>query len=190
MSNGGIRKKSGKRGLTQTGKKRLPRPLDEVDRELLRLKLERPTLTLKALGQLVGMSKNKVYDRISRDEFQRALAELQKDAIQILQEAKAKAARKLVRHIDADERLKDQAKGIFASIAACKAILAKELEPSTNNFYGDITFQAYIDAQGRITVAPTLPETTRGNNGQSETQFSGGGDKVREDDRISDMVGT
>ena len=93
--------------------------LDEVDKELLRLKLEKPTISYSVLAEKIGMSLQHVFKRCKDETFQKALAEYQKHAIDIVRDAKQKAARKLVKLVDSsDERV---------SLQTCLALCADVL---------------------------------------------------------------
>jgi len=79
--------------------------IDEVDRELLRLKLRYPTRTLTELAENVGLKYTQTIKRVNREEFQLMLRAAQLDAIGVIKEAKIKAARRIVKLVDSENEM-------------------------------------------------------------------------------------
>lgn len=78
------------------------RELDEVDKELIRLKLEVPGRSLVDLAELVGFEWKAVGKRMAHPMVKRTIYEYQKKAIDLVKEAKEKAARRLIKLIDSE----------------------------------------------------------------------------------------
>ncbi len=76
------------------------RKLDEIDKELIRLKLEQPGIRYSELAERVQLSMRQVWKRVNSDQFQKALHEYQKEAIDIIRDAKKRAARRLLKLVD------------------------------------------------------------------------------------------
>ena len=124
--------------------------LDEVDRELLRLKLERPGITYMEMSEATGLKFGMLAARTLAPQFQQELTELQGEAIDIILKAKQKAARRLTRLIQStDDNI---------ALRAALAILSKELELSgttTNNLtkiefvFTDGTREKMLGGNGR-----------------------------------------
>jgi hypothetical protein len=89
------------------------RELDDLDKELLRLKLEQPGRSNVDLATLTKHSWRTTIRRTSRPEFQAALKEYQKEAIDIVVSAKKEALRTIVRLM----RSKDERVALKAALA-------------------------------------------------------------------------
>lgn len=80
--------------------------LDTTDVRIIEHLVLRPWLTQEAIGDLVGLSRQSVNERVNAPKFQRAIAESAKSALQIFESNKAKAARKLGLLLDSiDDRV-------------------------------------------------------------------------------------
>ena len=100
-------------------KNKRPHIFDDIDKEILRLKLEKPTITLSDLSQRIGMSVNSIFKRTKDETFLKVMEDYQRTALQIVADAKERAARKLVKLLDStDDRVAFQ-----AAIALCADIL-------------------------------------------------------------------
>ncbi len=74
--------------------------LDHVDAEILRLMLQHPKITQQTIGDIIGLSRRQVNVRIHAGKFQRALGEANRRAIELFEEHKTAAARRLGELID------------------------------------------------------------------------------------------
>lgn len=74
--------------------------LDPVDILILEHVLLRPYLTQAEIGDLVGLGREAVNIRINSDKLKRAVAEAGRSALEIFEQNKARAARKLGKLID------------------------------------------------------------------------------------------
>jgi Tfp pilus assembly protein PilE len=123
--------------------KRLPEhlktELDDFDKELLRAKLEQPQATLVELAARYDKNFKTIYLRTSQPLFQRTLKEYQKEALQIVLDARTKAARKLVKLIDSNSE--------NVSARVCIAMLADVL-PSE---------KVEINHKGQINLISSIP---------------------------------
>jgi hypothetical protein len=80
--------------------------LDPVDILILEHTMFRPWLTQEQVGDLVGLGRQAVNERINAEKFKRAIAEAGRSALEIFQSNQAKAARKLGKLIeDPDSRI-------------------------------------------------------------------------------------
>lgn len=87
--------------------------LDEVDKGILGIVLQRPATTDREIGVLVGLSREAVNRRRNRPAFAKALQESQLDALTIIQSNQATAARTLGTLLaDTDPRLRLSAASI------------------------------------------------------------------------------
>lgn len=69
--------------------------LDDIDREIIRLKIASPALTMTKLADIIGIHRTVVSKRLNKEQVRAAIEELQKTAIQILLDSQAEAARRL-----------------------------------------------------------------------------------------------
>jgi hypothetical protein len=74
--------------------------LDPVDVLILQHQVLRPWLTQEQIGDLVGLGRQAVNERINAPKFQRAIAEAGRSALEIFQSNQSRAARKLGKLID------------------------------------------------------------------------------------------
>lgn len=70
--------------------------IDEIDREIIRVKIESPSISDSELAKRVDICRAVATKRVQKEKVQKAIAELQKSAIQTLIDAQGEAARKLV----------------------------------------------------------------------------------------------
>lgn len=89
------------------------KPLDEIDRQMLNLILGMPGITDEAIAEKVGYERTQIFKRRHNPTFQETLKEEQKSAIDVIREGQAKAARKVLDHIDS----KDDGISLRASLA-------------------------------------------------------------------------
>lgn len=126
--------------------------LDEVDRKLLALKLEKPGLSLASLAEEVHLNLQTVWLRVNKPNFKKVLADYQRHAIDIIKDARNDAARQLVKLIHAhDERVSAQ---------VCLAILADALPGS----------KLSVNHSGAINLISSVPRPEI-----SETEVAGDG---------------
>jgi hypothetical protein len=104
--------------------------LDEVDKELLRLKLEKASITYIEMAEAVGLTTRQICKRTLNPTFQKTLAEYQKRAIDIIVEAKERAARKLIKLIDSENDT--------VASKVCIALLAAELPAQRVKHEGEV----------------------------------------------------
>jgi hypothetical protein len=91
-------RKSSRKSLSPESKAALI-PLDEADHELIRLRLERPTITYEEMGTAIGLSVSGVKKRLYNPLFVKAIQELQRSALEVIMGARGEAARRLVQLI-------------------------------------------------------------------------------------------
>lgn len=110
--------------------------LDQIDREILRLLVEKPSRTLTEIGATIGMGFRQVYIRKTRPIFVRTLAELQKSAIQIVMDSKAEAVREI-------RRLAKNAKSESVRLQASMALAADVLPAMQIKHSGRVEHTVY-----------------------------------------------
>lgn len=102
---------------------------DDLDKELLRLKLEQPGRSNVELAALTKRAWRTIIRRTSRPEFQAALQEYQKKAVDLVMGAKTKAVRKIISLLNS----KDENIALKAAIAIAADMLpGKKVAVSTN----------------------------------------------------------
>lgn len=77
--------------------------LDHVDAHILQLMLQHPKITQQTIGDSIGLGRQQVNLRIKAGKFQRALHESTRSAVELFEENKTAAARRLgtlVHHAD------------------------------------------------------------------------------------------
>lgn len=94
--------------------------IDAIDREIIRLRIANPKITLTELGKRFKLARHTIAKRLQKEKVQRALDQLQKNALDTLLDAQSEAARRLIMHM----RSNDQ----DVSLKACKEILTGVLE--------------------------------------------------------------
>ncbi len=78
--------------------------LDSEDLEILRLILNHPGITHRQIAELRGVRRRQtITERINKPKFQRALAEANRPAMEIIQASQARAARKIAKLIDHED---------------------------------------------------------------------------------------
>ena len=77
--------------------------LDAVDKELIRMKLADPALSQTELGATLSLHPRAVGKRLNNPMFKKEMAKLQNTVINLIQVAKQKAIRKLIKLIDSKE---------------------------------------------------------------------------------------
>jgi hypothetical protein len=98
--------------------------LDEIDKEILRLKLKKPTISMAELSSAVGMARKGLWLRIKEEVFQDALAYHQLSAIEIITRGKQRAAQKYEQLIDSevDSVARQVCEGFLADVLPPKNI--------------------------------------------------------------------
>lgn len=71
--------------------------LDDTDKAILRMKIEFPTMPEKEIARRLDIHPRTIMRRKQGVMFQRALAETQKSALQLIQDAQADIARRLIK---------------------------------------------------------------------------------------------
>lgn len=89
--------------------------LNETDKKIFQIKHEYPDLTQVQIAAMLGISFEQVSKIVNKPAYKQADAEFNKDWIQKLLDARAKAADKLIEHIDNDNA--------SISIRACEDVL-------------------------------------------------------------------
>jgi hypothetical protein len=77
--------------------------LDAIDKNILTMELERPGITNKAISEVIGIGPDLISKRRKATAYQRALHELLKSPLDIIRDGQAKAARKLIKLLDAKD---------------------------------------------------------------------------------------
>lgn len=90
--------------------------LSDIDKEILKLKVANGAMSKAEIARVLGLHRNTVLDRMKRPAMIKALAALDKTAIEIIEEALPSFARKLVKLKDSE----DDAVSARVSIAALK----------------------------------------------------------------------
>ena len=85
----------------------VPKPLDEIDHLIIRLKIEQTGIAESKIAKLLNLHRSTIADRSKNPRFQLQLAELMKPATKILQELQPISAHILKKHLSAKIRLKD-----------------------------------------------------------------------------------
>lgn len=127
--------------------------LDEVDREIVRVKLEKPNITNIDLAEMLGMHRQTLAKRLKKEKLQRQIIEAQKSALQILLEAQSEAARRL------KMLMRDDNKDV--SMKACKEVLKGVLSENMNlnvNLMGRKRLLDFMDAEDVDIVAEQLKD--------------------------------
>jgi DNA-binding Lrp family transcriptional regulator len=135
----------------KTHTRTLIKELDDIDKEMIRLRLERPTITYREIGEKLDLNLKQVWKRYNEPIFQRALTEFQKKAIDIILDAKAKAARRLVRLVDSENEQ--------VAAKVCLALCADAL-PAIRHEHGGIDGKPieYSVTEKRKTLAEIVTE--------------------------------
>lgn len=104
--------------------------IDDIDKELIRLKIENPSITKTALSEKLGVCRENIINRLDKDSVKKAIIELQKGALDILLEGQTKAARKLIKLLDSsDERIV-----LKAASEILKGVLSDKIDVNVNTF--------------------------------------------------------
>lgn len=158
--------------------------LDELDMEILRHVLAKPTIPMMELQQLVGINRVSLWKRMGNEKFKETLREYQKSALEIIQSAREKAARKLVKLIDSksDQVARDACRDIIADTLPAKKIAVdhtgkivldkpeteKEINEKIEKLLHDANINSGIDkaVAELITKAGTPPPGTEGSKPQ------------------------
>lgn len=99
--------------------------LDPMDAEILKLAVVHPGLTQEQIGDLVGLGRQAVNERMNAEKFKRAIAIATRTAIEIFDANKAAAARKLGELI--------QSKNDYVSLRAAVAHLWPHIHTSAKD---------------------------------------------------------
>lgn len=128
--------------------------VDDTDRRILALMVRYPGIRHAAIADVVGVTKSMVGKRVGRPAFKAALQDLEETADSVLQGAAQKAARKIVKLIDAED-------GNIA-IQACKIALHQQLAKSQVDLSvnGKITYRTTVNPDGSI-IQEALAEDAR-----------------------------
>lgn len=81
--------------------------LDALDKRILALELERPGITNKAISEVIELKPNAISQRRKAPLYQRTLHEALKGPLEIIKDGQAKAARKLIKLLDAKKTTPD-----------------------------------------------------------------------------------
>lgn len=129
---------------TSTRKKSQPSlndELDQIDRKMLQLIVERPGIKLSELGIAVELNIRNVWKRTNRDIFKRALKKLQEKPIDVVINNKVRAINNLARiaTMPVDEELiKENPKAVANIIKAAIALCADVLPAVQVNHSGHV----------------------------------------------------
>jgi DNA-binding Lrp family transcriptional regulator len=77
--------------------------LDDIDRNIIKLKLEKPGISGADIARIIGGSKERVNKRLQKEKVQDVLKQATKPAIDILLEAQPKAARRLIKELNSED---------------------------------------------------------------------------------------
>lgn len=99
--------------------------LDEIDREIIRLKVETPSITNTEIAKIVGHNRNLIADRIEDHNLDKYIREAQETALQILIDGQTEAAQVLIKIVKSDnEKTTDR---INAAKEILKGVLSDKL---------------------------------------------------------------
>jgi hypothetical protein len=120
--------------------------LDAVDRQIIRLMIANPEISLTEIGKVIGMTPNGVGQRTARVVFKKAWSEQLMTAPELFKKAQELAIRKLIAFIQGpNEKLAFEASKIFAFplMQAQAAALTPVVEET-------ITFRTRIGPTGEV----------------------------------------
>jgi predicted DNA-binding protein (UPF0251 family) len=84
--------------------------LDHVDAEILRLLLTYPSMTQEQIGDVIGLSRSAISERVNAEKFKRAIEIANRSALEVFEGNKARAARVLGELLASpDDRIKIRA---------------------------------------------------------------------------------
>jgi predicted HTH transcriptional regulator len=109
---------------TELSTEELIADLDDMDKEIIRLKVQNPKITDTELGKRFKVTRHTVAKHLKKEKVKFALNQLQQSALDVLLNAQSEAARRMIKHMrDTDPDI---------SLKACKEILTGVLAKSIN----------------------------------------------------------
>ena len=93
--------------------------LDEVDKYLIRRKLEEPKVSGRTLADELDLNENTIYRRFGKDKVKRAMIELNKSSIEIIQENQVRIIRKILARLESS----DEAISLRAAISLLNKVV-------------------------------------------------------------------
>jgi predicted DNA-binding protein (UPF0251 family) len=130
--------------------------LDHVDGEILRLMLMHPGITQEQIGDLVGLTRQTVNERVNSPKFDRALEVSARSALEIFESNKSRAARVLGELLGS----KDDRVRIRAAIAHMWPHIHGDLKDGSASDFVNFIQEAYELAKGE--PAADAPPATAG----------------------------
>jgi len=122
--------------------------LDEIDREIIRLRVETPSMSLRSMEKIIGKNRNILSDRIEDKNLNQYIKEAQETALQILLEGQTSAAQVLIDIVESEaEKTTDR---INAAKEILKGVLSDKLNLSLdkNSFLQDDEVKKIIEKHG------------------------------------------
>ena len=104
--------------------------LDDIDRRLIELKLQTPSLTYCKLSELVGVNRFVVSHRMKKNKVRQAINDFHKSALQILLDSQNEAALVLRQQL----KSKDEKIAQGAAKEIIKGVLSDSVDIGLNNF--------------------------------------------------------
>lgn len=98
--------------------------IDSTDKEIIRLRIENPKITLTELGKRFNLARHTIAKRLQKEKVKKALDQLQKNALDTLLDAQSEAARRMITHMRSNDP--------DLSLKACKEILTGVLARTIN----------------------------------------------------------
>ena len=150
--------------------------LDELDRAILQVVLQRPGTTDTEIGILVGVARETVNRRKNRPLFRKALDEAQLDALTIIQRNQAAAARKLGQLVTStDPRLAFSAASLHVAPLLRQAAKqgTEDAGQTLANFLANAA--AWRKQQTPAAAGATVPASGE-HDGEDETDTEGAGE--------------
>ena len=122
--------------------------LDEIDREIIRLRVKTPSMSLRSMEKIIGKNRNLLSDRIEDKNLNQYIKEAQETALQILLEGQTSAAQVLIDIVESEtEKTTDR---INAAKEILKGVLSDKLNLSLdkNSFLQDDEVKKIIEKHG------------------------------------------
>ncbi len=98
--------------------------IDNIDREIIRLKLSYPGISIEKIAREIGRERRSISVRLNKPEVQEILTKAKQSALDILLEAQPAAARRLRKEITNEDS--------DIAIKACREILKGVLHENVN----------------------------------------------------------
>lgn len=102
--------------------------IDGIDRKIIKIKVENPSISLEVLAKEVGICRENVTKRLNKDGVQQAIKDVQQTALDMLLEAQTEAAQKMIEL----SRSKDERIALQAAKEVLKGVLSDSQDLTVN----------------------------------------------------------